>query len=238
MGLDQYLKVVSKVDIHYKNKFRGILKNDDLEEIKSNTDILFYDKESVSESFDKSLRSFFTPVKVENYYIDLKKAFNEKTNKNIEDFSIGGTGYSQDGTEYYLYNKKTNEEIILSLNDEDCEKYSFPEVEDEYAINIKEELSYWRKTYYLQNYMRDVLGYDGNCYYMELKRKDIEMLIEDFKKLLKNPRDKSVLSKFTPSFDSDKEYVMQSLQRTIKEFENCLDIIDDKNLAICYFEWY
>ena len=158
--------------------------------------------------------------------------------KNIEEFSIGGIGYSQNGNEYYLYNKETNDEIILSLNDEECEKYSFPEVEDEYAVNIGKELSYWRKAYYLQNYMRDVLGYDGNCYYMKLKKEDIEMLIEDFKKLLKNPRDKSVLSKFTPSFDDDKEYVAQSLKETIDEFENCLDIIDDKNLAICYFEWY
>lgn len=235
MGLDQYLIRISSPKKEQLSKFRTFIKEEDIPSF-NNDGVCFYTGEEIDENFEKCLHKYFCPVKVENSYLNFGKLFNKKTKKELDDYLSTGSCYDGEKSTVYFEHITTGENLEFSYTREETLPFIYKQTDDMYAAATNNELGYFRKNYVLQNYMCDVLGYDGNCFHKKLSEKDVKMLIDDFSKLSANPNDASVLSKFDPECMG--EDLQEDAHQLVALFSSLLDETMSKNSALCYYEWY
>jgi HPt (histidine-containing phosphotransfer) domain-containing protein len=106
-----------------------------------------------------------------------------------------------------------------------------------------EEIAYWRKANQIREWFNSHLENGvANCEYVQVSKEDLEQLLEDCKKVLK---DHTLAEDLLPtssgfffgSTDYDEEY-FEALEDTVKRLEQVLEETDFENEDVYYSEWW
>ncbi len=169
MGLDQWLYRVQRLTkeeaIALEGKHYDKLNGDD-------SLLLFRANEYITKDMDfheiKSIFGYLTKVKLISSLVRIEDLYRDKGVP--EGYSIVGSSYGngnmhlsfikypEDGSEYE-FSKLPRVEI--DVTDEECNKYSYEEVEDYYVCK-KEKIYYWRKNYKLQDKLYEAAEENGD----------------------------------------------------------------------------
>lgn len=242
MGLDQFMYRFKKYNLNLASD--EILKSEKYEELSNDDSICIFNKNEydtrILDHGSNRLKLMMEHIKSEVQYINIKEIFSKSyPNIDFDHLLLCCESYGQEIVFTYCEPDDTSIRYDLTLKDEDVENHLYTEVEDLYIIE-SDEISYWRKNYILQSYMKNKLKYTGNCCYLEITEDQIKEIISDFKSYIdgiKNEELSSIieLGKSKYSYDVDISYEIQSI---ISQLESILSDTGFNDEIICYKEWF